>query len=299
LTVVAEKPITDAAPSAEAPLVGEQMRTADANRLLYAELAQSYDSSEHCIAHAQHRRQLEELLDRAIAAGPSSQPRSLDACGGTGNVSELLAGRGIQTTLVDVSPEMLARWRQKAARIGVEAETIEAEIDSFLATDTREWDLIAFSSALHHLDDYAAVAGLAAERLAPGGVLVTAFDPVQTSDALIQRVRRFDYLLSLAASPSALAAAFGRRFRRRREGGENIGDLAERHALHGVDDAGIVRLLTAKGLEIVEHRRYPSTRYAVTERILRATRRSTSFHMIARKPGPQATPTTPTPTTGE
>ena len=116
MSVLAERPTIKQAPEADA--VMPAIRTADANRLLYAEAADGYDSSEHCIAQAGVRRLLEELLDRAIAASGSPSPRALDACGGTGNVSELLARRGVATTLVDVSPQMLALWRAKAARIG-------------------------------------------------------------------------------------------------------------------------------------------------------------------------------------
>ncbi len=296
MSVLAERPTIDPAPRGDAGVPA--MRTADANRLLYAESAGDYDGSEHCIAQAGVRRLLEELLDRAIAASDSPTPRALDACGGTGNVSELLARRGVGTTLVDVSPQMLALWQEKAARIGAQAETVEGEIDSFLATDGREWDLIVFSSALHHLDDYVGVAEQAAARLAPGGVLVTAFDPIRTDDRLTHRLRRFDYLLSLAAHPRALAAALGRKLRRRNEGGVNVGDLAEKHALEGVDDDRIVAALEGAGLEVLEHRRYACQRYRITERIIRATRRSTTFHLIARRPGHQAT-TTPTPAAGE
>ena len=267
------------------------MRTADANRLLYAETASDYDVCEHCIAHAGPRSLLEGILDRAIAAGPSERPRTLDACGGTGNVSELLAARGIETTLADVSPEMLARWREKAGRLGVAADAVEGEIEPFLAADDRRWELIVFSSALHHLDDYVGTAELAAGRLAPGGVLVTAFDPILTADALTHRLRRFDYLLSLALHPRALAAALGRRSRRSSAGGHNVGDLAEKHALEGVDDERIVTALCAAGLEVVEHRRYPCQRYRITERLIRAARRTTTFHLIVRKPGRTATAT--------
>lgn len=301
MSVLAERPMSEHVHS-DAAASPPAMRTADANRLLYADIAGAYDSCEHCIAQAGVRRLLEELLDRAIgsiASGRAGDLRVLDACGGTGNVSELLARRGIATTLVDVSPQMLAQWRGKAERLGVKADTVESEIDTFLAGDEREWDLIVFSSALHHLDDYVDVAEGALAKLAPGGVLVTAFDPIRTDDRLTQRLRRLDYLLSLAARPQALSAAVGRKLRRRSEGGVNVGDLAEKHALDGVDDPRIVAALQASGAEILEHRRYACQRYRITERIIRATRRSTTFHLIARKPGPQVTPANPTPTAGE
>ncbi|MBA2522070.1 MAG: class I SAM-dependent methyltransferase [Solirubrobacterales bacterium] len=263
--------------------VSGPMRTADANRIFYADHAAVYDSHEHCVAHDGPRELLEGILIRAVAAGPSPKPRTLDACGGTGNVSELLAPRGIETTVADVSPAMLARWCEKAATLGVAAETIEGEIDAFLATDGRAWELIVFSSALHHLDNYVEVVGLAADRLAPGGVLVTAFDPIHTADSATHRLRRFDYLLSLVVEPRALAAALGRKLERRSEGGPNVGDLAEKHALKGIDDGLIAETLRARGLEILEHRRYACQRFRITERLIRAMRRTTTFHLIARK----------------
>lgn len=279
--------------SAEPGATAGRLDTPEANRRFYADHAASYDSAEHCVAHAGARHLLEEILDRALEAAPSATPRTLDACGGTGNVSELLARRGIETTVADVSAEMLARWREKAAGLGVAADTVEAEIDSFLANDERRWELIVLSSALHHLDDYVGVAQAAARRLEPGGVLVTAFDPVRSDDRTMLKLRRFDYLLSLLAEPRSLAAAVRRR-RDRRSGtdhGVNVGDLAEKHALHGIDDEEVLAALRAEGLEIVEHRRYACQRFRITERLIRARGGATTFHLIARKPGPSTSAT--------
>ena len=263
------------------------MSAADANRRFYADHAAGYDTFEHCASREAPREQIAALLDRAIAACSTDAPRTLDACGGTGNVSELLARRGISTTVADISPQMLAQWREKAAALGLQADTFEGEIDEFLTNDGREWDLVVFSSALHHLDDYVAVVGLAAARIAPGGVLVTAFDPVRTGESITPRLRRFDYLLSLLLDPRALAAALRRRRARNREqGGVNVGDLAERHVRAGVDDIAVIARLREAGMEVVEHRRYVEHRYRPTEWVMRALRLSTAFHLIVRRSGP-------------
>nr|MBA2522537.1 class I SAM-dependent methyltransferase [Solirubrobacterales bacterium] len=198
----------------------------------------------------------------------------------------------VVTTVADVSPDMLAQWRAKANELGIAADTFEGDIDDFLLRDEREWDLIVFSSALHHLDDYIEVVGLAAERLAPGGVIVTVLDPTRTGEAITPRLRRFDYLLSLALHPHAFLAALGRRTRRRDEGGVNVGDIAEKHVLEGVDDAAVIRRLEQSGLEVVEHRRYVDQRYRLTEWLMRLMKLSTTFHLIARKR--QASPPTST-----
>ncbi len=138
----------------------------------------------------------------------------------------MLARHGITT---DVSPEMLAQWRAKARRLGIVTETLEGEIEPLLTDDPRRWDLIVFSSALHHLDDYVAVAQLAGSRLAPGGVLVSAFDPEsRPADRWTLLLRRFDYLLSLAAHPRHLLAAIGRRRGRHHDADHvNYGERAE------------------------------------------------------------------------
>lgn len=262
-----------------------ELTAPEANRLLYADHAAIYDETEHCIAKERMRELLDGVLGRALAAVGTERPLVLDACGGTGNVSELLARRGITTTVADVSPEMLAQWRAKAERLGLPTETRETEIEPFLRDDPREWNLIVFSSALHHLDDYVAVARLAGAQLAPGGALVSAFDPVPAADHWTLFLRRFDYLLSLALHPRHLLAAIRRR-RDRLDGEEhvNYGARAELHAMEGVSDEAIVAALRGDGLEIVEHRRYALPRYRLTRWLYAIARRPTTFHLIAQRP---------------
>jgi len=57
--------------------------------------------------------------------------------------------------------------------VGTRRRQRVAEIQGFLQDDDRRWNLVVFSSALHHLEDYRAVLALAVRRLAPGGVLAT------------------------------------------------------------------------------------------------------------------------------
>ena len=119
-----ETPIEVPFGSIAADRADHELRTADANRLFYAGHAAAYDGSEHCIAQADLRELLAGILDRAIAAGPSIAPRTLDACGGTGNVSELLARRGIETTLADVPLDARPMARE---RPGESPPTVEGE----------------------------------------------------------------------------------------------------------------------------------------------------------------------------
>jgi len=146
--------------------------TADANRRFYAAAAEEYDLTEDCVIDPVERERLRRALSKAIAAA-SERRHVLDACGGSGNASLVLHELGVTPVTVDISPEMLNIYRRKAKACGYEAETKVAEIQGFLQDDDRRWNLVVFSSALHHLEDYGAVLALAVRRLAPGGVLVT------------------------------------------------------------------------------------------------------------------------------
>jgi SAM-dependent methyltransferase len=262
---------------------------AEANRLLYSDLAESYDRTEACVVDPRQQRRLLDALDEALAAVPEPK-HVLDACGGSGNVAALLARRGLLPTVVDVSGEMLGRWEQKAASMGLAPETHVAAIEQFLAADARHWDLIAFSSALHHLEHPAAVLEIAASRLSAGGAIVTIYDPTAATPAL-RLLRMVDWLGHLLLHHPHEFVAVGRRWlRRRRElsaaaDAPHIGRLAERHALGGIDDLELRRALEAAGLRIVVHERSYEARLWIVRAALRLLRNPSSFRFLAQRHG--------------
>ena len=265
------------------------LSAADANRRFYREAAERYDESEFCVVDADARQMLRDLLRRGLELVASAEPRVLDACGGSGNASEALLDLGVTPTVVDISPEMLSRWHRTAAKRGVDSPIVEAEITSFLSRDgAEEWDLIVFSSALHHLDDYRATVTAACGRLRPGGVLVTAFDPVRLGSTG-QFLRRLDYAGQLAVSdPRGFLERVLAKARPSGSGGQNIGAAAERHAVTGISDEAIARALTAVGITVVEHRRYYSARLKLVRAAHRILRRPSSFSLIAHNSSEEA-----------
>ena len=141
---------------------------ADANRAFYAAIAEQYDASEDCVVDPRLKGRLLETLRFALGHLPhGSVPRALDACGGSGNASLMLLELGITPLTVDISPEMLAIYETKARALGFEPQTEIDEIDSFLRRTAHVWDLIVFSSALHHLEDYRDVLSTAMARVRP------------------------------------------------------------------------------------------------------------------------------------
>ncbi|MEA2142977.1 MAG: hypothetical protein QOI64_1407 [Solirubrobacteraceae bacterium] len=259
--------------------------TAEANRIFYRNEATAYEATEECMRAAVYQRRLREALDDALARlGP--EPRVLDACGGTGNVGEALNRRGITPVVVDVSTEMTAIWRAKADRLGVDAEIHEALIEDFLGEDGRVWDLITFSSALHHLEDFTGVLLAAAETLAPGGLLFTMFDPTLSTPG-IRVLRRIDFVLWLARTRPGrfveLLAGAVRRMVRPPEG-EPIGRLAERYAYSGIDDHELVRVVQSHGLDVLAHERYHDARGGIFRFLLRRMDRPSSFRLLLGRP---------------
>jgi ubiquinone/menaquinone biosynthesis C-methylase UbiE len=253
-----------------------ELDAAEANRRFYARVAETYDATEECVVDPRRQAYLHALLDRALAElGP--EPRALDACGGSGNVTLALAERGVGTLAVDVSPEMLALLARKAAARGLPAETRVAEIEPFLREPGPSFDVIVFSSALHHLEDPGAVLALAAARLEPGGVLLTVFDPTQTGRAG-RVLRRVDYGLHVARHTPG-------RLLQRARGRDQLGAAAERHALAGLDDAALRARLEAAGLEVLVHDRRADARFALVRAAQRLLREPSGFALLARRPG--------------
>lgn len=279
----------------------EYQKIADANRQFYAQKADLYDTTESCVNDTRLQGGLESDLDRILQSlGNRSRPiRGLDACGGSGNVSLKLLKRGVEVTLADISPELQAIFRRKCEEAGFTPRIVCSEISAFLAQETQTFDLITFSSALHHLQDIEAVLRLALDRLAPGGLLFSLHDPtLQRQHRLLTRMAlRTEYYTFKAFFQTAdFPKAIGRRVRRMLSRAtpdkklsaaltdDTVGMLAEYHIGTGIDDEALVARLQKIGYEVVWHERYAETRFRLTHRIIRWTGDSTTFKLLLRKP---------------
>jgi ubiquinone/menaquinone biosynthesis C-methylase UbiE len=265
-----------------------EMTAAEANRILYAEIAGTYDLSEECVVDERLRLRLRAALLRARDCLGAETPRVLDACGGSGNASLMLLSLGLRPVTVDISAEMLAIYAKKALARKHAPECVVCELEDFLRGEQREWDMIVFSSALHHFENPAAVLALARTRVAAGGVIVTMFDPIRASSPG-RKLRRVDYLLHVAVrTPERLLGSVRARLRRREESAPStdrvVGEMAERHALAGLDDMAIQRAFVEDGWSIVEHERRYEGRFQITRLIFHLLRQRSSFSLIAQAP---------------
>jgi ubiquinone/menaquinone biosynthesis C-methylase UbiE len=254
-----------------------RVKAAEANRLFYAETAETYDRTESCVADDEERQTLLTLLSRAAALLPS-EPRCLDACGGSGNASLAMLERGWRPVTVDVSPSMLAIYERKARKLGHQPEMIATEIETFLAP-TQSWDLIVFSSALHHLDDYQRVFGTALDALAPGGVVLTVYDPVRLGP-LALKLRRADYIVHILLRKPR--NAFKKLRVKSRE--HSVGRTAERWADEGIEAGKLIEMARRQALR-VEARYYFKGRFYLTGLLFRALRTPSSFSLLVHRAG--------------
>ena len=275
-------------------------KIASANRLYYAQTAAQYDSSETCVTDPKAQALLENDMDRILQllTKPAAQVRALDACGGSGNIALKLLRRGVQVTLADISEELQAIFRRKCAAENFTPKIYTGEIAEFLAKAPDAFDLIVFSSALHHLENVEAVLRLARERLAPGGLLFTVFDPTCRAQhhVLTRMAQRLDYFgFKLFCQTSDVFGALGRRTKRLLSGTRaanksaaavnesTAGLLAEYHVEKGIDDLALVSRLKQAGYEVVWHERYAGGRTALTRKLIQALGDATSFKLLLRR----------------
>jgi SAM-dependent methyltransferase len=268
--------------------MSEELPAPEANRLFYADLAAEYDRTERCAFSPGERSKLRRAIERALREAGSA-PRALDAGGGTGNAASILLELGVNPLIVDISPEMLAVWRAKAAGLGREPRTKVAELEEFLREDTDTWDLIVFSSVLHHLEEPDRVLELATARLAPGGVILTMFDPTLGTRAL-RALRKADWAIWAVLHYPRRALELVRGRLRRARGDRSVelqvGRRAERHAYQGLPDDELVATMSSRGMEILEHSRTFDARYLLVRLAMRALSRPSTFSLLLRRPDP-------------
>ena len=267
-----------------------------ANVEMYRGLAPRYDRCWTSVLGHDLDPALSRDLGKIASSFPSDQGpfRCLDCGSGTGAIALNMLGRGWSVTAVDVSPEMLDSMAKKIANKGLEASLVNSSIEEFLSQPGPLYHLIGFHSVLHHIYDYSSVINLAIDRLAPGGFLYTDVDPVVSRYPVLAEI--FDSLdtgiAKVLHEQSDLIPGTIRRLQklaRRRDPQfgrkvASIGDIAEFHARSGVNDSAILQMIRAKGLDIVEHSRYPLARTRVTSFVNRIFKLRQEFKIIARSP---------------
>jgi ubiquinone/menaquinone biosynthesis C-methylase UbiE len=270
-------------------------RVIAANVDFYHQIADKYDSYDPYLFDTTLQHSLEDDLDKigSYFVSLGRAPSCLEGGGGTGNLTLKMCARGWRVTVVDISEPMLTLLKEKARTKGYSPALVRSPIEKYLEATRESFDIVAFSSVLHHLYSYTSVVERAASHVRFGGFFYSNWDPTIPRNAFWARA--IDSIDIAAAKfmfdPRDVLPGIWRRTRKlfqRRDSqfGRPVvsaGDLAEYHAKTGVDDAQIVRLLEKRGFEIVEHQRYAAARTRPAQFLNEGLRLLQNFKIIARR----------------
>jgi SAM-dependent methyltransferase len=137
----------------------------------------------------------EEIDDLAALINRGAKARVLDLCSGNGRHAIAMALRGFRVTGIDVGPGAVQLARETAKNLGLSVDFRLLDVKNVAIEDAYDGAYMTcagfsdFSPA-----DVAAVVGLAARALAPGGKLVVEF--AEASTAARADVRTWQYVQS-------------------------------------------------------------------------------------------------------
>jgi SAM-dependent methyltransferase len=149
------------------------------NRVHHATMAWLYDYSYPNMTHWYEKALLARDLRLIRSLMPQDRsPRVLDVGTGTGRLALRFVRLGWAVHGVDLSPEMLAVCRTKYDTIRPPKGTLTLEVrDVTHIGGGASYDLISFSSVLHHLPYYSETLRRALDLLAPGGLIYITHEP--------------------------------------------------------------------------------------------------------------------------
>jgi SAM-dependent methyltransferase len=265
-----------------------------ANQEFYKQIAEKYDNYEACASDAFFQRWIEDdlqIVERNLPKG-SGAVHCLDCGGGTGNLTLKMLRRGWRVTVVDVSADMLDVLERKVRSAAFSATYVNESLESFFSHSNDSFDVISFSSVLHHLYSPINIVKNAAERISPRGFFYSVFDPAPaTSRFAADCFISFDTLIAkLLHDRADLFPGLARRLRKLgapRDTDHNravvsAGDLAEYHAREGIDDAAIEDVLVEAGFA-VDRKRYPVGRTSLMRFANRHLRVVLNFKILAHR----------------
>lgn len=111
---------------------------------------------------------------------PQPGERVLDIGCGTADLTAEIAATGAEAVGIDLSPEMIARGRDKYPHLNLSVE------NAYTYRTTRPFDVVFSNAALHWMKDASAVAATAAHALRTGGRFVAEFGGYRNVASLVE-----------------------------------------------------------------------------------------------------------------
>ncbi|MGE5372002.1 MAG: class I SAM-dependent methyltransferase [Solirubrobacterales bacterium] len=195
---------------------------------------------------------------------------AIDVCGGAGKAAFMLHDCGVKDiVLLDSAQKMLDIASRKISQNQIEGIVpLQEDALGYLENTERTFDILVFSSAIHHFKDPANLLDLGFKRLAPGGVLITLGDPtrVVSSSRYLNAVDFFLFLthrdqrkVILKSIPARITGTYRP---------PEYKDPAEYQAFLGIEDHGLKNSLVSRGMKPLIHFRYPAAPSPILTRIM-------------------------------
>lgn len=251
----------------------------EANRKYYEKTASTYDLTECCTASKYQQQMMKKDLDKVLNLinKPLNQIRVLDACGGTGNAALKLLAHGVKVTLCDISPDLIKIFEQKCVKNNFNNYTVVCtDIASYFASTDQKFDLIVFSSCLHHIENYVSILKTASGHLLENGFIYTTFDPLpDTRKFPTGLLRNVDWwLFMMFYHPKKLI--------NRKVCDVQLINRAEFHAETGINDLLLISSLS-EHLLLIYHNRFIVTRTSFIRWCLKILKKRTTFSLVFKK----------------
>ena len=188
--------------------------------------------------------------------------KAVDVCGGAGKAAFIMkkCDPACEVSLVDLSDKMLAVARQNMIKEGVEdLRLIKDDAFSFLNNTEQQYDLIVFSSAIHHFKDPIKLLVTAAQRLTPQGCIITIAEPTALIKSTRFKIMTFifghkEYKQDVVKSWIKYIVTLGESA----PADDEFADIAEYQTFKGIDDKALSCQLNSAGLNTLVHLRYPA-----------------------------------------
>ena len=254
----------------------------DENIKVHREEAEVYDAIHSDIFNKYEQKKTIrdiEFIAKHISTKNSSV---LDIGCGTGNLSLKFLKYGFSVTGVDISKEMLDILRSKTKNRSL--KLVENDVDSFISKCKEKYDVISFSSVLHHLPNYLETFENTTKILKENGIVYVIHEPKKqiyqkSSASLFWKI--FTILNSL------LSYILISRLRLK---GVKIPHIdytwSDYHSKQGIDSQEIINYLRGNNFQILYYKEYNVRKSAILSIVDDKFNRSKSlFKLIAKKNG--------------
>ena len=206
-------------------------------------------------------------------------PTVLDVGCGTGYLTLRFLNHGSKVFALDISQEMLNVLEKKLDKPG--AALILADVDTYIKNTNEVFDVITFSSVLHHLPDYLDTIRNAMHLLRNGGIVYITHEPLgktktnrEAKESLLWKiVAKVDAELFHARCNKVLSAC-----------GNIDYSCSDYHCEKGIDINGLLELFSKHNIKVLTYTEYNVRKYAFIDFIENTCKPSKShFRLIAKK----------------